>query len=124
MDDALHVGSAKSIGDLQGVANATSGGSGPLSGAPSMNSIDQIAGAGWQSAHVIERANMGMIQRRNRAGFALEAVAVFAVQGLDGDGATQARVGGRIDLAHAAHAKYRNDFIGAEFGPGLEAHRV
>ena len=43
-------------------------------------------------------------------------------QNLDGDGAVEAGVLGAIDLAHAARAKRREDFVGTEFGARGEGH--
>ena len=57
------------------------------------------------AADVVERADVWMVQRGNRAGFALEPLLQIGVIGdmlgqhLDGDGAVQAGVGGFVDLA-------------------------
>ena len=44
-------------------------------------------------------------------------------QHLDGHLATQPRVAGAIDLAHAAGAERRDDFVRAEPGAGEKPHR-
>ena len=41
---------------------------------------------------------------------------------LDGDGAIEAGIDRAIDLAHAAGADRRDDFVRAEFGAGGERH--
>ena len=71
-------------------------------------------------ADVEQRADVRMIERRDRARLALEAVAKLRVgrerrgEDLDRDGAIEPRVARAIDLAHAARADERDDFIGAE----------
>jgi hypothetical protein len=40
----------------------------------------------------------------------------------DGDVAAEAGVAGTIDLAHAARAERRNDFVGTELGTGRKVH--
>ena len=80
-------------------------------------------------ADVMQRADVGVIQRRNSAGFALEALPGIKIGGkmrrqdLDRDGAIQARVPGAIHLAHAASAQRRLNFIGPEFRPGGKCHQ-
>ena len=76
-------------------------------------------------ADVMERADVRMVQARDRLGFPLEPLAEIGIVGhmrqehLDGDGAVQAGVGGLVDLAHAPSAEGRLDFVGAERGAGL-----
>jgi hypothetical protein len=59
-------------------------------------------------AHLIERADVGMVQRRNGAGLAVEALLGLVVfrsmrgENFDGDGAVETAVACTIDLAHAA----------------------
>ena len=65
-----------------------------------------------------------MIERRDRARLAVEAVAQLRVGGerrgedLDGDGAIEPRIAGAIHLAHAARAEQGDDLIGAEVHAG------
>ena len=54
-----------------------------------------------------------MIQRGDRAGFALEALAELFGGDFDGDVAPEARVAGAIHFAHAAGADEREDFVRA-----------
>src|SRR5262249_55563271 len=53
---------------------------------------------------VVQRANVRVVERGERLGLALEALAERAFDGLDGDGAIEARVARLVDLAHAALA--------------------
>ena len=67
-----------------------------------------------------------MVQRREHFGFALKASQPIVIgrdgrrQDLDGDLALQPRVGGPIDLAHAALAEQGSDFVDAETGAGSQ----
>ena len=80
---------------------------------------DQEVGAVLR-ADVVKRADIRMLQRGNGFGLALHALLQFRVSGemrrqnLDGDGAVEASVLGAIDLAHAACAERREDFVGTE----------
>ena len=70
-----------------------------------------------------------VIQRSQYLGFALEAVpqagVVRDVRGehLKGDRASQSRIAGAVDLAHAAATDRRHDFIRTQVYPGLK-HRL
>src|SRR5207244_356771 len=81
-------------------------------------------------ADVIQRANMRMAERRDRASFALEPVTKLRISGegfgenLDRDDAIESRIAGAIDLAHSAHADLRGDFIRAEAGAWGEGHGI
>ena len=72
------------------------------------------------AADVEERADVRMLQRRDGARFALEALAQLRVGGervgqdLDGDGAIEPRVTRAVDLAHPARAERRDDLVRAE----------
>ena len=69
-----------------------------------------------------------MVQRRGGAGFLLESMEAVGVGGerdgqdLDRHVTTQPRIARAIDLAHAAGADDRDDFIGAEPLAGGEGH--
>ena len=71
-------------------------------------------------ADVVERADVRMVQPRDRARLAVEALAQLRARGemrgqdLDGDVAVETRVAGAIDLAHAAGAERGDDFVGTE----------
>src|SRR5579859_606155 len=70
---------------------------------------DEIFGAVLVS-DVVKSADVGMVERRNGAGFTLEALSQFGVfgemvgQDFDGDGAVEAGVASAVDLTHAASA--------------------
>ena len=75
----------------------------------------RAAAVGRQLADVVERTDVGMLEARNAARLALEAIAPDGIgrhlgrQHLDGHGAIEARVGGAIDLPHAALANQAED---------------
>ena len=81
-------------------------------------------------ADVVERADVRMIELRDRARFAVEPLAELRVGGealgqdLDRDGAIEARVARLVDLAHAARADRRRDFVRAEASAGGQRHRA
>ena len=80
-------------------------------------------------AEVVDRDDVGMIERGDGAGFAFEAAAkisgstVFA-QDFDGDIAVEAGVAGAIDFAHAADAERGLDLVGAELRVRGKRHSV
>ena len=71
-------------------------------------------------ADIVERADIGVVQRGHSAGFALEAGAqIFALgdvfgQDFDGDGAVETGVASFVHLAHASRSNGGEDFIGTE----------
>src|ERR1035441_7965828 len=77
---------------------------------------------------VVHAENVGMIQRRDRARFLLEAPQPVGItrkrlrQNFDGYLAVEARVAGTIHLSHAAGAQRRLNFIRPEFGTRGEGH--
>ena len=70
----------------------------------------------------------GMVERRNRASFALETLLQFRVlrkvigRNLDGDGTFEPGIAGAVNLAHAAGTERGLDFVRAEFGARGERH--
>jgi hypothetical protein len=72
---------------------------------------------------VIEVADVGMVQRRNRSCFTGEALGELSVGNLDRHIATEAVVMRSIDFSHATFADKGEDFIRAEFVAGRERHR-
>ena len=76
----------------------------------------------------VDRRDIRMVQRREDCGLALEPGEPLGVlcelfgQHLDRDVASQARVGGAIDLAHAAHAEWGDDLVRAEASAGGQRH--
>ncbi len=79
------------------------------------------------AAHVMDRADVRMVERGDRFRLAFEARAErFVVreagrENLDRDLALQARVPGPVDLAHAAGAERGDDLVGPEPGCGGQA---
>jgi hypothetical protein len=80
------------------------------------------------AADVVNRADVRMVQARERLRLALEARLERGVRGdvirqhLDRHGAPQARVGGLVHFAHATGAEGRSDFVGAEPCTWRECH--
>jgi putative ABC transport system permease protein len=74
-------------------------------------------------ADVVERADVRMVQRRDDAGFAVEALERLGIvcqaggQDLDRDVAIESSIPGAIDLAHPAGADRRGDFVRTKTGP-------
>ena len=81
-------------------------------------------------ADVEERADVGVVERGDRLGLALEALAALLVLGegggedLDGDAAVEAGVLPPPDLAHSAGADRRRQLVGPEPRSGLDCHGV
>ena len=79
-------------------------------------------------ADVVERADVRMIELRDGAGFAIEALAELRVgreqrrENLDRDRTIEPRVAGPVDLAHTAGADEREHFVGAEADAGCQGH--
>ena len=67
-------------------------------------------------------ADIGMVQRGNRARFSFKALAEFFVRNLHCHVAAEARVAGFVDLTHSACAERGKDFVGAEFIAGGKGH--
>jgi hypothetical protein len=65
-------------------------------------------------ADVVKRADIGMIQRRDRTGFPLETVTKLFRRNLDGDIASEAGIPGLPDFAHASLPDERYKFIRTE----------
>ncbi len=78
------------------------------------------------TADIEERADMGMVERRNRLRLALEARAdlgmlrKMAGQHLHGDVAAKARIARAIHFAHAARAEGFRDFVGSKLPAGSQ----
>src|SRR5665213_3872808 len=71
---------------------------------------------------VVEMANVGMVQRRDRAHFAVEAFVELYGGNLDRDIATHTRIAGAIDLAHAACAEQAENLVRSQIRSGREGH--
>jgi hypothetical protein len=117
MGDVLFVRSVERITDLDTVSNGLGNGQGPLKGNPFDEFHDRVI-----RTNVVECADIGMIQRRNRLRLMLEAFGELRRRNLDRDVAPQARVVRPVNLSHSTGAERREDFIRAESGSGCEAH--
>ena len=92
--------------------------------------VEQLHHQEWMArrlTHVVNSANIGMIERRSGARLALETfsrslVAKACGRTLIGYVAMEPRVARPIHLAHAALADGGKDFVGAEFLAGSERH--
>ena len=78
----------------------------------------------------IDRGDVGMVQRGEHLGLALEPGETLRIrrdrfrQNLDRDGALQVGVGGPIHLSHATGAERRGYFVRAEPCPAGQGHEV
>src|SRR2546421_13057326 len=79
-------------------------------------------------AHLVNRDDVRVIERRSRVCFLIETAETIAVLGepfsenFDGDLSTQARVFRQVNLAHPAFANLCADFVTAEFCAGTKSH--
>jgi hypothetical protein len=70
----------------------------------------------------VDRSDVGMIQRRQHARFTLESRHALAVtterfrKKLDRNIAAELRVGGLVNVAHAARSEVTRDLVVCEFG--------
>ena len=144
MDDARAMRRVERVADLDRDPQRLAGGSGPARQTlgqrlafeilqhQKANRVTSEAGSGRGPAlaDVVERADVRMIERRDRARFALEAVAELRIgrelrrQNFDRDRAIEARVARPIDFAHAARANERDDFIDAKLRSSRQGHAV
>ena len=72
---------------------------------------------------VVERAEVGMVQRRHRAGLAREAIGELLRRDLYRDLAAEPRVVGAIHVRHPTLAERLEDFVGPQAGARLQRHR-
>ena len=94
--------------------------------------VEQLHHQKWMArrfTHVVNGANIGMIERRSGARLALETLSRSLGrkglrQNFDGYVAMKPRVARPIHLAHAALADGRKDFVGAEFVACRKGHNV
>ena len=123
MDDVLFVGCLESVGDLARVVQCRLKRKRPLE----RSALDEL----HHQRSVFDAVNLsdvGMIERGQHFGFALEAGQSFGVfsegVGLDFDRyfAIKLGVAGAIHLTHAARAERREDFVGAKMSPSGKGH--
>src|SRR5579871_5644831 len=117
MNDAFAVRGLQSAGDLQSDPDCVLG---------RLRTVERRAFDVFHhkviGPHVVERANVRMIQGSDRASFLFEARAVLAEQDLDGDRPAQPGIDGFVDFAHPACAQERDDFIWTETSPWKGRH--
>ena len=118
MDDAGSVGGGDAVGDLYGQVEQLA------------RPVDRRQRTSLEEFHdevvrpdVVQLTDVRVIERRDRAGFAFEAVAEFGGRLLDGDEPVQPRVARLVDLAHSAGADRFEDVVRAEPRARLQGHR-
>ena len=74
-------------------------------------------------ADIVQRADVGMIERGDGARLALEAIVELARGNLDRDGPVEARVGAEVHLAHAALADHRQNLVVTKLFAGGQGHK-
>ena len=132
MDDPRPVGAVERVGDLDPVAEHVRDGERAALEArrqrlPLQQLHDQVVHA-VLVPDVVERADVGVVERRSGAGFALEARLELGGIGerlgehLDRHLPVEAGVPRAIDLAHAACSERRHDFIRPEFRSRGQGH--
>jgi len=67
--------------------------------------------------HVVQRANMRMIQRRNRSRFSIESFAELLLRSLDGDGPPQPGINRAEHFAHTASSQVPLYLVRPKIGP-------
>ena len=79
-------------------------------------------------ANVVDRENIGMIERARGARFLLESPQPVGIAGeiggqnLDGNFAAQSRIFRAVHFTHAARAQRRDDLVGPEFCARSQSH--
>ncbi len=109
MDDALLVRGVERERDLARVVERGREGQRAFQRLALHQLHDEVVGT-----DVVQRADVGMIQRGDGAGFALESIAEVLGRHLDGDVAADAGIVRAVDDAHSACANLRDDLVGAE----------
>ena len=130
MDDATGVGRFEGVGQLSDDGERLGEGHRPvLQPFGERRPVDQFQHQHSQAVHlldVVDRGDVGVLERGERARFPLEANEPLRVggkgwrQNLKRDLATELRIAGAIDLTHASRAEHPGDFEAAEALPGLE----
>ena len=90
---------------------------------PFKRSAPQILHHQVIGSYVVNRADVRMIERGDRAGFAFQPVHVFRVEKLNGDFTAEPRVEGAINFAHAAGAQQRKDLVRSHPSPCGKSHK-
>jgi len=132
MDDAAAMGAVEGGGDLDAVARDVgewqwsfleAGGEGFALEVLHHQVVEVVL-----AANIVERADMGVGELGDGAGFALEAGVGLRVrrqvrgQHLDGDVAAKAGVAGPVNLPHPAGAYQADNFVRPQSDAGTKAH--
>jgi len=130
--DALAVRAVERLGDLDAVAQHLRerhrAAREPLRGGFSFEQLHDDVLDAILAADVVERADVRMVEARDRLRLALESLPEVGVardvlgEDLDRDGAFESCVASPIDLAHAACADQGEDLVRPEAFPGGERH--
>lgn len=120
MHDPGGMGSRQAIGDLHGqieqFARAVDG-----RNRRAVNKLHhQVARSFRRCPHVIDLADVGMIQRRHGARLAFEPLRKSGLRYFDGDDAVEARIARLIDFPHATRPDRSDDFVGPQAGSGIQ----
>ncbi len=87
-------------------------------------------GGGAGPFEAVDGRDVGMVQRGERPGFALETREPFSIgshrikKDFDRDRAREIDVGRGVDLAHASDPNQRRDFVGTESATGRQRHEA
>ena len=128
MDDALFVRGFKGFRDLLGDGECFVDGEcaacNTLREVVALDQFHDQCGEVWCLLEAVDRPDVRMVEGREHFGFALKARQAIRIAGhrggqhLDRHRPLQIAVGRAIDLAHAAGADLRGDFVDAEAGAG------
>ncbi len=134
VQDAMAMGLGQRVGDVDGVAQGLREGKRarrePLREALALQVLHDQEVDAILLANVIEGADVGVIQGRDGAGLALEALAGLGVIGglrgenLDGHGAVQAGVPGPVHFPHATRPQRGDDGVRPKARVGGERHEA
>jgi hypothetical protein len=123
MHDPVVVRGLQRLGDLSGewdrVGRRNGVGSDPIG---ERGALDQLHHQ-VVLTDVVKGADVGMVQGRNGASFALETLAELLAADLDGHGAMKPGVARGIHIAHATRTDGTDDLEASEEGAGGEEHR-
>src|SRR5262249_34942661 len=133
VNDTLFMGRGQAVRDAEGVLDGFALWRCAVSQAlPQGFAFEQLrndVGRAVLRAHVVDGEDIGVVQGAWRLDVLLETTQPVGVLGeagrqhLDGHLAANARVAGAVDLAHAAGAERRQNFVWTEPGGWSERHR-
>jgi hypothetical protein len=117
MGDALAVRGVQRIADLRAVLQRLLDRHGPLQRRALDVFHHQVI-----RPDIVQSADIGVIQRRDGAGFAFETLAEGRLGDLHGDHPAEARIAGLVHFAHTPGSKRGKDFVRPESFAGRERH--